>query len=98
MKELSITVNIANRKYKITVNENEEEYVRKAAAIIDKKIKDYAMQYEHKDLQDLLTIIALEYTTNATIMETQINFSNTELIEKLTKINTVLDEQIDSII
>jgi len=31
-------------------------------------------------------------------METQINFSNTELIEKLTKINTVLDEQIDSII
>ena len=94
MEELAITVNIANRKYKLTIDAIEEENVRKAAATIDSKVKDFATKYAHKDVQDLLAMIVLQYTTKAISLENKIDFRENELVEKLEKINTVLDEHI----
>ncbi len=94
MEELAITVNIANRKYKLKIDAAEEEFVRSAADTINSKVKDFANKYVYKDVQDLLAMIALQLTTKAISLEKKIDFSENELVMKLQKINTVLDEHI----
>ncbi len=94
MEELLITVTIANRVFKLAVDNNEEEYVRKAAKLIDEKVKEFAKTYVHKDLQDLLTMVALQYTTNAITLESKMNFKENELIDILNDITKRLDEHI----
>ena len=44
MSELSIKVSIGGRSYPLTINRDEEEKIRKAAAEIDKSIKDLKKQ------------------------------------------------------
>jgi len=64
MNESSIKVNIAERTYHLTVDKKEEENVKKAARLIDQKIKDYAANFSFKDKQDLITMVALQFTTS----------------------------------
>ena len=45
MAELSIKVNIAGRVYPLTVKREEEETVRKAAKLINDRMKDYEENY-----------------------------------------------------
>lgn len=62
MSELNIKVNIANRVYPLTVQLDEEEEVRKAAAYINERVKDLESNFAVKDKLDLLAMLALELT------------------------------------
>lgn len=62
MSELHIKVNIASRTYPLTVSDDEEEEVRKAAQFINEKIKTLESGFAVKDKQDLLAMLALELT------------------------------------
>lgn len=62
MSELSIKVNIANRIYPLSVQPEEEEEVRKAAAFINDQIKRLEGSFAVKDKLDLLAMLALELT------------------------------------
>ena len=61
MSELSIKVNIAGRTYPLTIDREEEEEIRKAAQLINANIKDLQENYAVKDMQDLLSMTALQY-------------------------------------
>ena len=63
MDELSISLPIADRSYRLAIDKEHEELFRKAAKLIDKRIKDYSGSYAYKDKQDLLAMVALEYAT-----------------------------------
>ena len=62
MSELSIKVNIANRVYPLSVQMEEEEEVRKAAAYINERLKVLEAGFAVKDKLDLLAMLALELT------------------------------------
>lgn len=62
MSELHIKVNIAGRTYPLTVSSEEEEEVRKAALLINDKLKTLDSSFAVKDKQDLLAMLALELT------------------------------------
>lgn len=64
MTNISININIADRTYPLTIKTEEEELVRKAAMMINNKIKDYSVQYAFKDKQDLLAMITLQFATS----------------------------------
>lgn len=65
MTNISININIADRTYPLTIKtEEEEELVRKAAMMINNKVKDYSVQYAFKDKQDLLAMITLQFATS----------------------------------
>ena len=64
MGELTITVTIADRPYKLKIEESEEEVVRQSVKLINKKIGDYSQAYFYKDKQDLLAMVALEFSSN----------------------------------
>ena len=92
MEEFSISVTIAERPYKLTIAKNEEETVRKAAKLINEKIKDFSKSYAFKDYQDLLAMIALQFTTQFLNLDKQINTKDLKIIEKLTDIDNMLAE------
>ena len=64
MDELSISVPVAERTYRLAIEKEHEELFRKAAKLIDNRIRDYSASYAYKDKQDLLAMVALEYATS----------------------------------
>jgi len=94
MNEISITVRIADRHYKLTIEREEEEIFRKATKLLSDKIMEYAQNYAFKDKQDLLAMVALQYTTSSLKFEEEANFRDKELEFRLKEIDKVLSENI----
>jgi cell division protein ZapA len=92
MDSISITINVADRPYKLNVTRTEEERVRKAAGYINDKIKEYAKSYAYNDKQDLLAMAALQFTVSALKYESELEFRDTHLETRLTQIDTLLSE------
>ncbi len=63
MAKLSLKVVVAGRTYPLSVNENEQDKVLKAAEEINKAIKLLQDNYAVKDKQDLLAMTALQLAT-----------------------------------
>jgi cell division protein ZapA len=94
MEEFSISVLIADRTYRLTIDRKEEEMVRRAAKLINGKIKEYALNYAHKDNQDLLAMLALQYSTASINYEQSLLTNNNELINKLKELDHTLSEHL----
>jgi cell division protein ZapA len=92
MPSLSITVNIADRPYRLKIDAGEEETVRKAVKSINEKIKAYADSYAYKDKQDLLAMVALQFSTYALKYETTAKTGDDQIIEKLTVLDNILTD------
>jgi cell division protein ZapA len=86
MDELTISVIIADRPYRLTIKREEEEMIRKAANEINKKLKQYSENYAFNDKQDLLAMVALEKTTNAIQLDEKVVESEKEFLNELTDI------------
>lgn len=95
MEEFSISVIIADRTYKLTIDKQEEEVVRKAAKLINEKIKEFAKNYAFTDKQDLLAMIALQYTSSTLNYEQSKAFNNTLLKDKLIELDGLLDKHLE---
>jgi len=65
MGEISIKINIADRVYPLKVNMEEEEIIRRAAKLINDRIKEYQENYAVRDKQDLLAMSVLHYATSS---------------------------------
>ena len=63
MSEITIKVSIGNRVYPLKIKFAEEENVRKAAASINDKIKEFEENYAVRDKQDLLAMCCLQFAT-----------------------------------
>ena len=96
MSEFSISITVADRPYKLVVEKEQEELFRNAAKLIDKRIKEYSSNYAFKDKQDLLAMIALEYTVSFLQNEQGTRESELLLNDKLTGIDNALNELLKS--
>jgi len=94
MKELSISLPIADRSYRLAIDKEHEELFRKAAKMIDKRIKDYSANYAYKDKQDLLAMVALEYATGYLQNDQMLSDNELQWKNKLMTIDRTLDEQL----
>jgi cell division protein ZapA len=96
MSEFSISITVADRPYKLVVEKEQEELFRNAAKLIDKRIKEYSSSYAFKDKQDLLAMVALEYTVSFLQNEQTTRESELLLNDKLTGIDNALNELLKS--
>ncbi|MCK4569743.1 MAG: cell division protein ZapA [Bacteroidales bacterium] len=92
MDELAISVKIADRPYKMTVKAEEEEVIRKAARLINKKIEEYANTYAFNDNQDLLAMVSLWFSTSSLKAQTAVRTDNDDLINGLQTLEKLLSE------
>ena len=96
MSEFSISITIANRPYKLVIEKDQEEVFRNAAKLIDKRINEYSNSFAFKDKQDLLAMIALEYTVSFIQNEQTLTESDLRLNNKLSEIDSALNELLKS--
>lgn len=72
------------------VKPDDEPLVREAARKINEGLKSYAKNYAFKDNQDLLSMVALQYTLNALKNEKELSYRDRELAGQLQQINRML--------
>src|SRR5690554_7138360 len=65
MGKLSIKIVIAGRNYPLTINEGEEEVIRKAVEDINSNVQKLQESYAVKDMQDLLAMTSLQLATRS---------------------------------
>jgi len=92
MSELAISLNIADRPYRLVVEKDHEEFFRKATRLIEKRIKEYSTNYAYKDKQDLLAMVALEYATSFLQDEELLKQQESRWKTKLAEVDQVLAE------
>lgn len=93
--ELSITITIAGRPYRLTIARDEEESIRKAATHIEGQISHYAGNYRYNDKQDLLAMVALHFATLAINNQNEVAFAANSLSPTLTEIDKILTEALE---
>ena len=92
MNELSIKVNIADRNYPLTVKTDEEEKVRKAAKLINDKLKIYGKAFAVNDKQDIISMCALEVATELISLQEASAIAEQDVSEQLISIRELLKE------
>ncbi len=92
MGEISIKINIADRVYPLKVNADEEEIVRRAAKLINDRIKEYQESYAVRDKQDLLSMCVLHYATATLKAERRAVNEDTEVAEKVYELDQLLTD------
>ena len=92
MGEISIKITIADRIYPLKVSMEEEEIVRRAAKIINERIKDYQENYAVRDKQDLLSMAVLHYATAVLRVENKVQNQDTEVADKVEELDSLLSD------
>jgi cell division protein ZapA (FtsZ GTPase activity inhibitor) len=92
MGEFSISITVADRPYKLVIEKEYEELFRRAAKLIDGRIKAYSNNYAYKDKQDLLAMVALDNTINLLQHERNISEKETTLEKNLSELDIALTE------
>ncbi len=72
------------------VNPDDEPLIREAARKINEGLRSYAQNYAFKDNQDLLSMVALQYTLNSLKNERGLRFRDRDLADKLQQIDRTL--------
>jgi cell division protein ZapA len=92
MGEISIKINIADRVYPLKVNMEEEEIIRRAAKLINDRIKEYQENYAVRDKQDLLSMCVLHYATSSLKSEKKVSVEDAEVTDKVYQLDYLLTE------
>lgn len=61
---IPINVLIGDRTYRLKVNTDEEEQLRKTVKIINEKIIDFKTNFAGKDMQDYIAMVLLWFATD----------------------------------
>jgi len=77
MDDLSIKVTIANRQYPLKIKRTDEERVRKAAKLLNDRIKEYENQYSATDKLDIVTMCAMQFASELVNVQEEVD-SNQE--------------------
>lgn len=91
MGEISIKIAISDRIYPLKVNIEEEEIVRRAAKMINERIKDYQENYAVRDKQDLLSMAVLHYATAVLRTEHKVQNQDAAVVDKVDDLNSLLN-------
>lgn len=93
MDEITINITLLDRPYRLSVARADEESVRKAGKLINERVKYYSTHYAYKDVQDLLSMTALQFATSVVKMDSELTYRNQNLEHKLHDLNALLSEQ-----
>lgn len=91
-----IKINIANRTYPLSVEEDQEEIVRKSAKKINDAINNYEEKYAVQDKQDSLAIYALQITSQSQDLTNRKEDDMSKIYIELNEINEMISNCLKS--
>jgi cell division protein ZapA (FtsZ GTPase activity inhibitor) len=95
MEELTITVNIADRPYRLKIKREEEEIIRKAVKDIDLRIREYSEHFAFNDKQDLMAMVLLHYASTAQKLESDLASGENMVLTRLQKLEELITQHLD---
>lgn len=95
MDELTITVNISDRPYRLKIKREEEEIIRKAVKEIDQRIKEYSEHFAFNDKQDLLAMVLLHFASTAQKLESDLLSGEDMMLTKLRQMEELITHHLD---
>lgn len=93
-EKLKIKISIADRVYPLTVDPTQEEGLRSASKKIDVMIKQFEENYAVRDKQDVLAMCALQFASQVEQKQIDNAINGDETIDRIQKINALLDENL----
>ncbi|MGZ5304116.1 MAG: cell division protein ZapA [Bacteroidia bacterium] len=93
-EEISIKVSIADVVYPLRISLDEEENVRKAAKLINDKIRIYREDYRISDKANLLSMVALQFANELLMYKERKWIEDNGITEEINEIERLLDEGI----
>ena len=97
MDELSIKVTIANRVYPLKIKRADEERVRRAAKLVNDRIREYEQQYAVTDKIDLIAMCAMQFATELVNATESQQVERQLLSNEITSIDKVLSDYISKV-
>ena len=94
MSEFTISVTIAERPYRLTIQREEEEVIRKATNEINRKIKEYSNNFAFNDMQDLIAMVILEFSTKVIKFEEDLKGNDNTINNKLVELDMLLSNNL----
>ena len=85
-----IKLQIVGRYYPLVIDRKDEERFRKAAKLINDKVAQYKQRYRDKDIQDFLSMAALQFVLRE--LELEEKGDETALISAISDLNEEIDE------
>jgi cell division protein ZapA len=92
MDQLSIRIKIADREYPMKVKRDDEEKIRRAAKLINERIRNYKEQYGIDDKQDLLAMVAFDCVVDGISNNQEQNESEKSIAEKINHLNQLVSQ------
>ncbi|MBO4557066.1 MAG: cell division protein ZapA [Bacteroidales bacterium] len=89
-----ITVTIGGRKFTFHILPENEERVRDSVKKIEEKVAFYASKYATKDMQDILSIVLMEFVMQYISLEQKDDVK--DFVEGMQTLDKRLDEYINS--
>jgi cell division protein ZapA len=90
---IAATITIGDRSYRIKLNPQDEEVVRRTVKIINDKVVEFKTQFAGKDMQDYIAMVLIWLATEQnTVNEKELQQEG--LTEKLAALEAMLDSQI----
>lgn len=97
-EKLSIRVQIGGRQYPLSIAPEKEEVIRKAAKLLNERMKSYQENFAVQDTQDLLSMSALELGVRLLEAEkTEPSASDTELRKQLHEAEQFISSYLNSL-
>ncbi len=93
--KLTITINIAEKRFPLKIERKEEEKIRKAAKMINDTLAQYKQKYREKDTNDYLSMVVLQFATKYVELDQSSN--NNKIEQEIENITKNLDEYINNI-
>ena len=88
---IAINIIIADRSYRLKIEPQDEEMVRKTIKTLNEKIIDYKTNFAGKDMQDYVSMVLLWYATEQE-KPTLEQWLSSESEERLNKVESMLDK------
>lgn len=88
---IPVNITVADRNYRLKIQPEDEEIVRKTIKKINEKIIEYKTNFAGKDMQDYVSMVLLWFATEQQKPTPEQNLQ-TESLEKLNRIEDMLDK------
>jgi len=94
MNELiAISALIGDRSYRIKIQPEDEEVVRRSLKVINDKIIEFKTNFAGKDMQDYIAMVLVWYATEQ-IADGTADIENEDVLARLSSIEKLLDNQL----
>lgn len=90
---IAATITIGDRSYRIKLNANDEEVVRRTVKSINDKIIEYKTQFAGKDMQDYIAMVLIWLATEQQAGSGPADIEPNMLTQKLSAIERLLDSR-----